>query len=191
MLALLHNRVGLISSIFRYQWGSFTSDKTMSEDSKNTFGSSVGVIQTRCKPLKVAASTVYYSIEAEKFLASKIAEMNFLLYKMMLLIPILKKLSFYLQKQKNFYSNPNCGFGDSRVCQNYNLGYYKNFFAIEYRMIISSEMDSETSFYITKNSFQPILRSKNVWPLYCKYLWRLQLCKACNEFLWHLQMIQK
>ena len=74
----------------------------MSEDSKNTFGSSVGVIQTRCKPLKVAASTVYYSIEAEKFLASKIAEMNFLLYKMMLLIPILKKLSFYLQKQKNF-----------------------------------------------------------------------------------------
>ena len=92
----------------------------MSEDSKNTFGSSVGVIQTRCKPLKVAASTVYYSIEAEKFLASKIAEMNFLLYKMMLLIPILKKLSFYLQKQKNFYSNPNCGFGDwDGLCRSY------------------------------------------------------------------------
>ena len=109
----------------------------------------------------------------------------------LLLIPILKKLSFYLQKQKNFYSNPNCGFGDSRVCQNYNLVYYKNFFAIEDRMIISSELDSETSFYITKNSFQPILRSKNLWPLYCKCLWRLQLCEACNEFLWHLQMIQK
>ena len=89
-------RVGLISSIFRYHWGSFTSDKTMSEDSKNTFGSFVGAIQTRCQPLKVAASTVYYSIEAEEFLASKIAEMNFLLYKMMFLIPILKKLSFYL-----------------------------------------------------------------------------------------------
>ena len=126
----------------------------MSEYSKNAFESSVGAIQTRCQPLKVAASTVYYSIKAEKFLASKIAEMNFLLYKMMLLIPILKKLSFYLQKQKNFYSNPNCSFGDSRVCQNCNLGYYKIFFAIEYRMIISSELDSETSFYITKNSFQ-------------------------------------
>ena len=89
--------MGLISSIFRYQWGSFTSDKTISEDSKNTFGSSVGVIQTRCKPLKVAASTAFYSIEAEKFLASKIAEMNFLLYKMMFLNPFLKKLSFYIQ----------------------------------------------------------------------------------------------
>ena len=130
----------------------------MSEDSKNAFESSVGAIQTRCQPLKVAASTVYYSVEAEEFLASNIAEMNFLLYKMMFLNPILKKLSFYLQKQKNFYSNLNCDFGDSRVCQNYNLGYYKIFFAIEARMKISSELDPETSFYIIKNLFQPILR---------------------------------
>ena len=77
--------------------GSFTSGKTMSEDSKNNFGSSVGAIQTRCKPLNVAASTVYYSIEAEKFLASKIAEMDFLLYKMMLLIPILKRCLTHLE----------------------------------------------------------------------------------------------
>ena len=162
----------------------------MSEDSKNTFGSSVGVIQTRCKPLKVAASTVYYSIKAEKFLASKIAEMNFLLYKMMLLIPILKKLSFYLQKQKFFYSNPNYNFGKHASFQNFNLGYYKNFFAIKDRMIISSNLESATSFYITKNSFQPFLRPKNVWPLYCKRLWRPQLWEARCEFVWQLQMIQ-
>ena len=90
-------RVGLISSIFRYQWGSFTSDKTMSEDSKNTFGSSVSAIETRCKPRKVAASIGIYSIEAINFFTSKLVEMNFLLYKMMFLNPILKKLSLYLQ----------------------------------------------------------------------------------------------
>ena len=140
--------------IFLYQFWSLSSERMMSKDSKNGFGFSVAAIQTHSEPLKVVASTVFYSIEAKHFLALKMVEIDFLLYKMMLLIPNLKKLSFYLQKQKNFYSNPNCGFGDSRVCQNYNLVYYKNFFAIEDRMIISSELESETSFYTTKNSFQ-------------------------------------
>ena len=112
--------------IFLYQFWSLSSERMMSKDSKNGFGFSVAAIQTHSEPLKVVASTVFYSIEAKHFLASKMVDLNFLLYKRMLLIPNLKKLSFYLQKQKFFYSNPNCGFGDSRVCQNYDLGYYKN-----------------------------------------------------------------
>ena len=90
-------RVGLISSLSRYQLGSFTSENIMSEDSKTTFGSSVSAIETRCKPRKVAASIGIYSIEAINFLTSKLVEMNFLLYKMMFLNPFLKKLSFYIQ----------------------------------------------------------------------------------------------
>ena len=68
----------------------------MSKDSKNGFRLSVAAIETHSKPLKVVASTVFYSIEAKKFLASKMVEIDFLLYKMMLLNPILKKLSLYL-----------------------------------------------------------------------------------------------
>merc|ERR1711963_427218 len=124
----------------------------MSKDSINGFESSVAAIQTHSKPLKAVASTVFYSIVAKHFLASKMVEMNFLLYKVMLLIPNLKKLSFYLQKQRIFYSNPNYNFGKHASFQNFNLGYYKNFFAIRDRMIISSNLESATSFYITKNS---------------------------------------
>ena len=86
--------------IFLYQFWSLSSERMVSKDSKNGFGSSVAAIQTHSEPLKVVASTVFYSIEAKHFLASKMVEIDFLLYKMMLLIPILKKLSFYLQKQK-------------------------------------------------------------------------------------------
>ena len=68
----------------------------MSKDSKNGFGSSVAAIETHRKPLKVVASIGFYSIEAKYFLASKMFEIDFLLYKMMLLNPILKELSFYL-----------------------------------------------------------------------------------------------
>jgi len=68
----------------------------MSKDSKNGLGSSVAAIETHSKPPKVVASTGFYSIEAEYFLASKTVEIDFLLYKMMLLNPILKKLSIYL-----------------------------------------------------------------------------------------------
>ena len=89
--------MGLISSFSRYQLGSFTSENILSEDSKNTFGSSVSAIETRCKPRKVAASIGIYSIEAIHFLTSKLVEMNFLLYKMMFLNPVLKKFSFYLK----------------------------------------------------------------------------------------------
>ena len=109
--------------IFLYQFGSLFSENIMSKDSKNGFGSSVTAIETHSEPLKVVASTVFYSIEAINVLASKMVEIDFLLYKMMLLNPILKKLSFYLQKQKIFFSTPRCRFGDSRVSQNYNLGY--------------------------------------------------------------------
>ena len=82
--------------IFLYQLGSWSSENMMSKDSKNGFGSSVAAIETHSKPLKVVASTGFYSIEAKYFLASKMFEIDFLLYKMMLLNPILKKLSFYL-----------------------------------------------------------------------------------------------
>ena len=82
---------------FLYQLGSLSSDRMISKDSKNGLGSSVATIQTHSEPLKVAASTVFYSIEAKYFLASKMVEIDFLLYKMMLLNPILKKLSLYLQ----------------------------------------------------------------------------------------------
>ena len=68
----------------------------MSEDSKNVFRIDVSHIETHCKPIKVLVSIVYHSREAENFFASKMAEMNFLLYKMRMLDPILKKLSFYL-----------------------------------------------------------------------------------------------
>ena len=83
--------------IFPYQLGSLSSENIMSKDSKNGFGSSVAAIETHSEPLKVVASTVFYSIEAKHFLTSKMVEIEFLLYKMMLLNPILKKLSFYLQ----------------------------------------------------------------------------------------------
>ena len=109
--------------IFLYQFGSLSSENIMSKDSKNGFGSSVAAIETHSEPLKVVASIVFYCVEAKHFLASKMVEIDFLLYKMMLLNPILKKLSFYLQKQKIFFSTPRCRFGDSRVSQNYNLGY--------------------------------------------------------------------
>ena len=88
--------MGLIYMIFLYQLGSWSSENMMSKDSKNGFGTSVAAIETHSKPLKVVASTGFYSIEAKYFLASKMFEIDFLLYKMMLLNPILKKLSFYL-----------------------------------------------------------------------------------------------
>ena len=100
--------------IFLYQFGSLSSENIMSKDSKNGFGSSVTAIETHSEPLKVVASTVFYSIEAINVLASKMVEIDFLLYKMMLLNPILKKLSFYLQKQKFFFSTPRCRFGADR-----------------------------------------------------------------------------
>ena len=65
----------------------------MSKDSKNGFESSVAAIQTHSKPIKVVASTVFYSIEAINVLASKMVETDFLLSKLMSLNPILKKLS--------------------------------------------------------------------------------------------------
>ena len=68
--------------IFLYQFGSLSSERMVSKDSKNGFGFSVAAIQTHSEPLKVVASTVFYSIEAKHFLASKMVEMNFLLYKM-------------------------------------------------------------------------------------------------------------
>ena len=96
-LVRLANRVGLIYLIFLYQLGSWSSENMMSKDSKNGFGTSVAAIETHSEPLKVVASTAFYSIEAKHFLASKMVEIDFLLYKMMLLNPILKKLSFCLQ----------------------------------------------------------------------------------------------
>ena len=127
----------------------------MSEDSKNVFRIDVSHIETHCKPIKVlvSISTVIYSREAENVFASKMAETNFLLYKMKMLDPILKKLSFYLQKQKSFYSNPSYNFGKHVNFHNLYLSYYKKYFAIDDRMIISSDLESATSFYITKNSF--------------------------------------
>ena len=89
-------RVGIILDFLRYQSWSLTSENTMSEDSKNVFRIDVSHIETHCKPIKVLVSIVYHSREAENFFASKMAEMNFLLYKMRMLDPILKKLSFYL-----------------------------------------------------------------------------------------------
>ena len=71
--------------IFLYQFGSLSSERMMSKDSKNGFGSSVAAIQTHSEPLKVVASTVFYSIEAKYFLALKMDEIDFLLYKMMFL----------------------------------------------------------------------------------------------------------
>jgi len=82
--------------IFSYQLGSWSSESIMSKDSKNGFGSSVTAIETHSEPLKVGAFIGFYSIEAKYFLASNMVEIDFLLYKMMLLNPILKKLSTYL-----------------------------------------------------------------------------------------------
>ena len=82
--------------IFLYQLGSWSSENMMSKDSKNGFGTSVAAIETHSEPLKVVASRVFYSIEAKHFLASKMVGIDFLLYKVMLLNPILKKLSLYL-----------------------------------------------------------------------------------------------
>ena len=161
--------------IFLYQFGSLSSERMMSKDSKNGFESSVAAIQTHSKPIKVAASTVFYSIEVKHFLASKMVEMNFLLYKMMFLNHILKKLLFYLQKQTIFYSNQNHDFGKHVNFQDLYLGYYKIFFAIKDRMIISSDLESATSFYITKNSFQPFLRQKYFQLLYCDTPWKPNL----------------
>ena len=79
---------------FLYQLGSLSTERMMSKYSKNGFGSSVAAIQTHSEPLKVAASTVFYSIEAINVLASKMVEIDFLLYTLMSLNPILKKLSF-------------------------------------------------------------------------------------------------
>ena len=83
--------------IFSYQLGSWSSESIMSKDSKNGFESFVAAIETHSEPLKVVASRVFYSIEAKHFLASKMVGIDFLLYKVMLLNPILKKLSLYLQ----------------------------------------------------------------------------------------------
>ena len=83
--------------IFSYQLGSWSSESIMSKDSKIGFESSVAAIETHSEPLKVVASTVFYSIEAKHFLASKMVGIDFLLYKVMLLNPNLKKLSLYLQ----------------------------------------------------------------------------------------------
>ena len=93
---IVSSRVGLILDFLRYQSWSLTSENTMSEDSKNVFRIDVSHIETHCKPIKLLVSIVYHSREAENFFASKMAEMNFLLYKMRILDPILKKLSFYL-----------------------------------------------------------------------------------------------
>ena len=65
----------------------------MSEDSKNVFRIDVSHIETHCKPFKDLASMVCHSIKAENIFASKMVEMNFLLYKMRVLDLILKKLS--------------------------------------------------------------------------------------------------
>ena len=51
-------RVGLIWSTLRYQFGSGTIERTMSEDSKNVIEISVAIIQTRHGPLKATASTL-------------------------------------------------------------------------------------------------------------------------------------
>ena len=83
--------------IFLYQLGSWFSENMMSKDSKNVFESPVAAIETHSEPFKVVASTVFYRIEAKHFLASKMVGIDFLLYKVMLLNPILKKLSLYLQ----------------------------------------------------------------------------------------------
>ena len=90
----MYSRVGLIYMIFLYQFGSLSSENIMSKDSKNSFGSSVTTIETHSEALKVVASTVFYSIEAINVLASKMVEIDFLLYTLMSLNPILKKLSF-------------------------------------------------------------------------------------------------
>ena len=50
----------------------------MSKNSKNGFGSSVAAIETHSEPLKVVASTVFYSKEAKHFSASKMAGIDFL-----------------------------------------------------------------------------------------------------------------
>ena len=71
ILPSMNIRVGLIYMIFLYQLGSWSSENMMSKDSKNGFGTSVAAIETHSKPLKVVASTVFYSIEAKHFLASK------------------------------------------------------------------------------------------------------------------------
>ena len=78
--------------IFLDQLVSWSSENMMSKDSKNGFGTSVAAIETHSEPLKVVASTVFYSIEAKHLMV----EIDFLLYKVMLLNPILKKLSLYL-----------------------------------------------------------------------------------------------
>ena len=109
--------------IFLYQFGSLSSERMMSKDPKNGFGSSVAAIQTHSEPLKVVASTVFYSIEAKHFLASKMVGIDFLLFKAMLLNPILKKLSLYLQYQKFFFSNPSYNFERHAILQSFNLGY--------------------------------------------------------------------
>ena len=51
-------RVGLIWSTLRYQFWSGTSERTISEDSKNVFEISVAIIQTHHGPLKATASTL-------------------------------------------------------------------------------------------------------------------------------------
>ena len=85
--------VGLILDFLRYHSWSLTSENAMSEDSKNVFRIDVSHIETHCKPFKDLASMVCHSIKAENIFASKMVEMNFLLYKMRVLDLILKKLS--------------------------------------------------------------------------------------------------
>ena len=57
--------------IFLYQFGSLSSENIMSKDSKNGFESSVAAIETHSEPLKVVASTVFYSVEAIFFWPQK------------------------------------------------------------------------------------------------------------------------
>ena len=57
-LNFVNIRVGLIWSTLSYQFWSRTSERTMSENSKNVFGISVPIIQTRHGPLKATASTL-------------------------------------------------------------------------------------------------------------------------------------
>ena len=90
------NRVGLIWSTLRYQFGSGTSERTMSGDSKNVFGISVAIIQTRHGPLKATASTVYYSIEAQNLTTLDFVEIEIFLYKSSMLNIMQKKLHQYL-----------------------------------------------------------------------------------------------
>ena len=89
-------RVGLIWSTLRYQFWSGTSERTMSEDSKNVFEISVAIIQTRHGPLKATASTVYYSIEAQNLTTLDFVEIEIFLYKSSMLNIIQKKLHQYL-----------------------------------------------------------------------------------------------